>query len=72
MELITILKQFLDKFLMVLFFLSILTVFRHIFLFIKHLNNTEPKPYDITLKQVTIFGLALSYIITCLITNITL
>jgi hypothetical protein len=47
--------------------MSVLFTLRHIFLFIRHLNNPEPKPYEIETKSLIYLGLSISTIITSLI-----
>lgn len=61
-----------NKFLIVLFFLSLLNVLRHSFYFMQtYLTSTdeEPKKYILKKEQLIIFGLSFSYVLTLLITG---
>jgi preprotein translocase subunit Sec61beta len=70
MDLLTILTQILDKTLFVGFFLSCLVIIRQIFLFIRHLNNPEPKPYEIDKKTLFHIGLSIAVLLTGIIKGI--
>lgn len=70
MDLLTILTQILDKILFIGFFLSSLVIIRHIFLFIRHLNNPEPKPYEINKKSLFYVGLSVAVLLTGIIKGI--
>lgn len=60
----------LDKIMYILFFLSLVNVLRHLFLFF--IKVSDQKKYEITNISLFYLGLSVSYILTSLITGIKL
>jgi hypothetical protein len=50
--------------------MSCLVILRHIFLFIRHLNNPEPKPYEINVRNLFYIGLSIAILLTGIIKGI--
>ncbi len=70
MDLLAILTEILDKILFIGFFMSCLVIIRHIFLFIRHLNNPEPKPYEVDKRSLFYIGLSVAVLLTGIIKGI--
>jgi hypothetical protein len=70
MDLLTILTEILDKVLFIGFFMACLVIIRQIFLFIRHLNNPEPKPYEIDKLGLYYLGLSVAAVLTGIIKGI--
>jgi preprotein translocase subunit Sec61beta len=70
MNLLTVLTEILNKILFIGFFMSCLVILRHIFLFIRHLNNPEPKPYEINVRNLFYIGLSIAILLTGIIKGI--
>lgn len=70
MDLLTTLMVILDKILFVGFFMALLIIIRHIFLFIRHLGNPEPKPYQINENNLFYLGLSVAIILTGILKGI--
>lgn len=70
MDLFTTLIELVDKILFVGFFMACLVIIRHIFLFIRHLNNPEPKPYEIDMKNLYYLGLSVAVVLSGIIKGI--
>ena len=72
---VEILIPLLNKCLMVLFVMSFLLTFRHLYYFIQSIiKSTEEEPvnYKLTSKSLLILGLSISYIITSMLIGIKL
>lgn len=70
MDLITILKELLDKALFVGFFMATLVIIRNLFLFGRHLTNPEPQRYTISPKSLLYLGLSIAFIAATLFKGI--
>lgn len=66
----TIIEALLIKILYIIFFMSILNIFRHLILFLKHMNRNELTPYKITKNERLFLGLSLSFILMCIFNEI--
>lgn len=58
---------FITPILTFIFLFSIMALTRLIFNFLRALLSTPPKPFELTIYQITIYGIFLSYILTYLI-----
>ena len=63
---------FLNKILLILFLMSVFNVSLHAFEIIKRLRQDNPETYQISRFRRVILGLSISYIITSIITGITI
>jgi preprotein translocase subunit Sec61beta len=70
MDFLEILVGIIDKLLFIGFFMSCLVIIRHVFLFIRHLNNPEPKPYEIDKRNIYYIGLSVAIVLTGIIKGI--
>ena len=65
----------LNKILMTLFFMSCLNVLRHLYFFLQAvLTNTEENPNKYKISNVSLFllGISIAYIITTIMTGLTI
>jgi len=62
----------LNKTLLVVLIFATLTIVRHLFMFSRVVTSNEPKKYKLTTRELIFFGLAISYVITCIINGIKL
>jgi hypothetical protein len=58
-----IITAIIDKSMFILFFMSLLIVGRHMFLFRQHLNKPEAEKYAISKKALIYLGLAISLLL---------
>jgi hypothetical protein len=70
MDLITILKELIDKLLFVGFFMAVLVIIRNAFLFGRHLTNPEPQRYTISSKSLLYLGISVALVLSTLFKGI--
>jgi hypothetical protein len=70
-----ILSSLLNKFLILIFFMSVLNISRHVYYFIQTLINStdeNPNKYIISRQSLILLGLSVSYILLAITTGIKL
>jgi len=65
--------EIINKILFVFFFMSILTMFRHLYYFIQAIvtsTDEQPNKYRLSPKSLLILGISIAYLITSIFTGI--
>lgn len=72
MELINVLIELLEKGLYLIFFISVLNIIRHGFLFFRNILKKEPGKYEITKQGLIYLGVSIGIFLTLIITGFNL
>ena len=64
--------EIVNKLLYIIYFLSLLNIIKHLFLFIQHISKAEIKKYQINKTSVLFLGLSISYLLMSIINGITI